>query len=88
MLDFAVFTLPIRSTRSSRLLKGQILRFSDFPFFFSFNRQKIISKVYMNVIFANTTHLLAVNHGRIVTMFYGPKIVNRLLPPILLTVTS
>ena len=69
------------------LFEGQILRFSDLAFF-SFNRQKMMSKVYMNVIFAITTHLLAIAHGRIVMMFYGPKIVHRLLPLILLSVTS
>ena len=59
------------------LLKGQILRFSDLAFF-SFNRQKIFSKVYMNIIFAITTHLLAINHGRIVEIFYGSKILHRI----------
>ena len=40
---------------------------------FSFNRQKMVSKVYMNVIFAITAYLLAINHVELSRCFTARK---------------
>ena len=66
--------------------KRQILTFFDC--LFSINRQQMMSVEYMNFIFLTTTHLLAINHGRYITMFYGPKRVHRFLPLILFSAFS